>query len=74
MNILSAILIDEYLAGEPDPPAIQRDRKTSREFYSKPGRSCPCIVPGCAKSFRPSTNYADFMTHYRTKHGKAETK
>lgn len=46
------------------------DRRLDRAFRAaRPTKDCPCIVPGCDKKFRPITQYEDFLTHYRVKHG-----
>lgn len=46
------------------------DHKQEKQFrHSAPSRQCPCIVPGCAKKFRPTTDYTAFLDHYRQKHG-----
>jgi hypothetical protein len=46
------------------------DRKLDRAFRAdRPTKTLGCIVPGCAQKFRPSTNYEDFLTHYKAKHG-----
>lgn len=31
-------------------------------------RDMPCIVPGCNKKFRPTTQYDDFLAHYQQRH------
>lgn len=56
-----------------DSPGYLRrmsDRKLDRQFRAtRPTKDLPCIVPGCAKKFRPSTEFKDFVTHMRAKHG-----
>lgn len=48
------------------------DRKQKREFRAtRPAKDVPCVIPGCAHKFRPSTQYGDFVAHYKSKHGKA---
>jgi hypothetical protein len=54
----------------PGYPRRMSDRKEDRQFKAeRPTKDCPCVVPGCAKKFRPSTMYRDFLDHYRMKHG-----
>lgn len=31
-------------------------------------RDLPCVVPGCAKKFRPTTQYDDFLAHFQKQH------
>lgn len=61
----------EIIDGDaPGYPRRMSDRKAEHAFRdSKPAKTCACVIPGCAKKFRPSTNYEDFLTHYRAKHG-----
>ena len=50
-------------------PAI--DRKQEHEFRAtRPGKDLACIVPGCAKKFRPSTDYSALLIHLSQKHPK----
>lgn len=62
----------ELIDGDaPGYPRRMSDLKQKRAFRAaRPTKMCACVVPGCAKTFRPSTNYADFLIHYRAKHGK----
>lgn len=51
----------------------KRDRKLEHEFRAtRPVKDLPCLMPGCAKKFRPSTEYKDFLVHMRAAHGLRE--
>jgi hypothetical protein len=61
---------DQGIDGDaPSYPRRMSDLRCEREFKrTRPTKDIPCVVPGCAKKFRPSTAYRDFLDHYRQKH------
>lgn len=62
----------ERLADVREPPAI--DRRKEKEFRAeRPAKELSCVVPGCAKHFRPSTEYKDFLAHWNRMHVKGST-
>jgi hypothetical protein len=59
----------------PGYPRRVSDRREERRFKRQaPAKTCSCIAPGCAKKFRPSTAYQDFLTHWQAKHASAKSK
>lgn len=67
--IAAAIEEETFEAFEVKRPPI--DRRKEKEFMAqRPAKELPCIVPGCAKHFRPSTEYKDFLVHWNREHAK----
>jgi hypothetical protein len=72
-NVSSEVFLGEIWEDLPFslPMNLAGDRRLDRAFRAaRAPKTMGCVVPGCAKKFRSSTNYADFLTHYRAKHGK----
>jgi hypothetical protein len=45
---------------------IDKPAPSKVDRYTK---DVPCVVPGCDKKFRPTTEYQVFLAHFQKKHG-----